>query len=47
MVHAGLGEVRSQALALLGLTALTLPIGPVVFRWGFNRARIDGSLAEY
>ncbi|MBC7083275.1 MAG: ABC transporter permease [Firmicutes bacterium] len=47
MVRAGLGEVRSQVLALLALTALTLPIGLVVFRWGFNRARIDGSLAEY
>lgn len=47
MVHAGLEEVWSQILVLIVLTALTLPIGLAVFRWGFNRARIDGSLAEY
>jgi len=47
MVHAGLGEVRSQALALLALTALTLPIGLAVFRWGFNGARIDASVGKY
>ena len=47
MVHAGFREVKSQILALLVITALTFPIGLAVFQWGFNRARVDGSLSEY
>jgi len=36
-----------DALALLVSAIITIPLGIMIFRLGFKKARIDGSLAEY
>ncbi len=40
-------SVRSQIIILLLMTIVTVPLGIIIFRWGFNKARVDGSLIEY
>lgn len=41
------GDLQTQILVLLGFSLFTIPAGFLAFRWGFNRARKDGSLVEY
>lgn len=45
--HAGLQQVSGPLLLLILFTAVTLPLGLWVFHWGFERARREGSLAQY
>ncbi len=39
--------VAPQALALVGLAAVLLPVSIVGFNWAMNRAKQDGSLGQY
>ncbi len=40
-------SVETQIIVLICMALLTVPLGILVFTWGFNRARIDGSLSQY
>jgi ABC-2 type transport system permease protein len=45
--NAGLPDVIPQLLLLLLMTLITIPLGFVVIKLGFNQARRVGSLAQY
>ncbi len=47
LVGASFGSVKTEILVLLAMSAFTVPLGIAMFRRGFDRARIDGSLVEY
>nr|HID59185.1 ABC transporter permease [Desulfobacterales bacterium] len=47
IVNAGFSQLRGDILSLSVMSLVTLSLGYYLFRWGFNRARRDGSLAEY
>jgi len=40
-------SVKSQIYVLLLMTIITVPIGVFVFKKGYDRARVEGSLIEY
>lgn len=43
----GWGGVQDELFILLGFCLLTIPLGILVFRWGFRKARRDGTLGFY
>lgn len=43
----GPADIRQQLLILIIMTIITLPLGLLVVRIGFNRARKVGSLSQY
>jgi ABC-2 type transport system permease protein len=47
MQNASLDEIAPQLLLLLLITLVTVPLGLIVVRLGFNRARKAGTLAHY
>ncbi len=47
MLGEGPSVVAPQALALVGLAAVMLPVAVVAFSWSITRAKQDGSLAQY
>ena len=44
---AGLAEITPQLVFLLITSCLTIPLGLMIFRFGFDKARKRGSLGEY
>ena len=44
---AGLAEVAPELMFLLFTSCLTIPLGLLAFRLGFDQARRKGSLGEY
>ena len=40
-------RVLNSMLVLLGMAVVLLPIGIVAFNWAVNRAKMEGSLAQY
>ena len=40
-------QILPQILVLILTAIITLPLGCYMFRWGFNKARRTGTLAEY
>lgn len=47
MQEAGLGDIRYQLIILIIMAIITLPLGLLAVRIGFNRARKVGSLSQY
>ena len=47
LVNATFSSVRGDVLILTLMSLITIPMGLVTFKWGFNKAREKGSLVEY
>lgn len=47
LVNATLSMVEKDILVLILMSLVTVPMGLMTFRWGFNKAREKGSLVEY
>lgn len=47
ILNASLSSVSLHVAVMALFSLLTVPVGFVLFRWGFNKARVAGSLAEY
>lgn len=47
IVDASFADVRGDLTILALMSLTTIPLGIFVFRWGFNKARRDGTLVEY
>ncbi|MEM2941777.1 MAG: ABC transporter permease [Thermoproteota archaeon] len=47
LVGASLADIQQELLILALMAFVTIPTGLLVFRWGFNRARRDGTLVGY
>lgn len=47
VLHASLGEVLHPLVVLCGFAAVTVPLGILAFRLGFERARAQGTLAQF
>jgi ABC-2 type transport system permease protein len=47
IVGAGLAEVQQEIAILALMSLITIPLGMLVFQWGFNKARRAGTLVEY
>jgi len=45
--NASMSEIMPQLTLLLVITLITIPLGFIIFRMGFNQARKVGSLAQY
>jgi len=45
--NAAMSEIMPQLILLFIITLITVPLGFIIFRWGFNQARKVGSLAQY
>ncbi|PNS01581.1 hypothetical protein X927_00540 [Petrotoga mexicana DSM 14811] len=40
-------DVKNEIIVLIIMSLLTIPLGLLLFRFGFNKARETGSLIEY
>ncbi len=47
LVGANLSDMQQELLVLALVALVTTPLGLLTFRWGFNRARRDGTLVSY
>jgi ABC-2 type transport system permease protein len=47
IIDATFNDVRGDVTILALMSSITIPLGIFVFRWGFNKARRDGTLVEY
>lgn len=47
IIDATFADVRGDVIILALMSLLTIPLGVFVFRWGFNKARREGTLVEY
>lgn len=47
MANASAAMLPMELLWLVTFAAISLPVGVLVFRWGFDKARRDGTLAFY
>ncbi len=47
LVGANLSDIQQELLVLTLMALVTIPAGLLTFRWGFNRARRDGTLVGY
>ena len=45
--HASLASQSSEVFSVLVFCAITVPLGVVIFRLGFERARAQGTLAQF
>ena len=45
--NASMGEISQQLILLLVMSLVTLPLGLLAVRFGFDRARKAGTLAHY
>lgn len=45
--HTPLNQLREQLLILVIFACISIPLGLLVFRWGFDRAKRDGTLSYY
>lgn len=47
LTGAAFSSMQQPLLVLAGFCLVTVPLGLLTFKWGFNRARRDGTLAFY
>lgn len=47
ILDASVSSITKSILILLVFAGITVPIGLIIFKWGYNKARIKGNLAEY
>lgn len=47
LTHTPLSELKEQLFILAAFACISIPLGLLVFRWGFARAKREGSLSYY
>jgi len=47
IINAGFADLQREITVLALMSLVTIPLGVLVFRQGFNKARRDGTLVEY